>query len=289
MALTLRLICGMSTGDIARAFLVSEPTMGARLTRAKRKISGARIPLRVPSPDELPERLRTVLGVIHLLFTMGHTAPSGESLMRPELVDQALHLSRVLEELLPSEPEVRGLLALLLVTDARRATRVESHGRPLKLSEQDRSQWDRSAITEARSLIVDALPGGRAGRYLLQAGIALLHAEAPTYEETDWAQILRLYGELHAVWPSPVVALNRAVALSMVFGPQTALEAVEVLDRDGRLRRYHYLFAVKADLLRRLGRVDEASDADRRAMELTANEAERSLLAARLGEPAQPE
>lgn len=216
IGLTLRLICGMSTPDIARAFLVSEPTMAARLTRAKKKISAARIPLRVPSPAELPDRLQTVLGVIHLLFTTGHTAPSGESLMRPELVDQALHLARILQELLPNEPDVRGLLALLLVTDARRATRVGPDGRPLKLSEQDRSQWDRPAIAEAHALMIGALRGGRAGRYVLQAGIASLHADAPTYEETDWSQIVRLYDELLSVWPSPVVALNRAVALSMV-------------------------------------------------------------------------
>jgi RNA polymerase sigma-70 factor (ECF subfamily) len=286
IALTLRLICGMSTPDIARAFLVSEPTMAARLTRAKKKISAARIPLRVPSPGELPDRIQTVLGVIHLLFTTGHTAPSGESLMRPELVDQALHLARILQELLPNEPDVRGLLALLLVTDARRATRVGADGRPLTLSEQDRSQWDRPAIAEAHGLMMGALRGGRAGHYVLQAGIAALHAEAPTYADTDWSQIVRLYDELLLVWPSPVVALNRAVALSMVSGPRAALAEVEQLEKGGRLARYHYLFAVRADLLRRLGRTDEASDADRRALELTENGAERALLTDRLAQSA---
>ncbi|MGC2192753.1 MAG: DUF6596 domain-containing protein [Candidatus Dormiibacterota bacterium] len=289
IALTLRLICGMSTPDIARAFLVAEPTMAARLTRAKKKISVARIPLRVPSPAQLPDRLQTVLGVIHLLFTTGHTAPSGATLMRPELVDQSLHLARMLQELLPNEPEVRGLLALLLVTDARRATRVGENGRPLKLSEQDRSQWDRAAIAEAHGLIIGALRGGRAGRYVLQAGIASLHAESPTYDETDWPQIVLLYDHLLSVWPSPVVVLNRAVALSMVAGPGEALAEVEQLHKDGLLAHYHYLFAVKADLLRRLGRADEASDADRQALELTENGAERTLLAARLGESRRPE
>jgi RNA polymerase sigma factor (sigma-70 family) len=287
IALTLRLICGMSTADIARAFLVSEPTMGARLTRAKRKISAARIPLRVPRGAELPDRLETVLGVIHVLFTTGHTAPSGESLMRPELVDQALHLVRVLRELMPDEREVRGLLALLLVTDARRATRVRADGRPQQLADQDRSRWDRSAIAEARDLIVAGLSGSRPGRYVLQAAIALLHAEAPTFDQTDWAQIVLLYDGLLSVLPSPVAALNRAVALSMLSGPQAGLAEVEQLDEDGRLARYHYLFAVKADLLRRLGRADEARDADRRALELAGNEAERALLATRLGDRGQ--
>jgi RNA polymerase sigma factor (sigma-70 family) len=284
IALTLRLICGMSTADIARAFLVSEPTMGARLTRAKRKISAARIPLRVPRAAELPDRLQTVLGVIHVLFTTGHTAPSGESLMRPELVDQALHLVRVLCELMPDEREVRGLLALLLVTDARRGTRVRADGRPQQLADQDRSRWDRSAIAEAHDLIVAGLSGSQPGRYVLQAAIALLHAEARTFDQTDWAQIVLLYDGLLSVLPSPVVALNRAVALSMVSGPGAGLAEVEQLDEDGRLARYHYLFAVKADLLRRLGRADEARDADRRALELAGNEAERALLVTRLGD-----
>ncbi|TMR90313.1 RNA polymerase sigma factor [Nonomuraea basaltis] len=282
LALTLRLICGVPTGDIARAFLVSEPTMAARLTRAKKKISVARIPYRVPGAAELPDRLGAVLGVIHLLFTAGHTAPSGVSLMRTDLMDQALHLARMLRELMPDEREVWGLLALLLVTDARRATRIDARGRLLRLEEQDRSRWDRAAIAEAHDLIVDGLRGGRPGRYVLQAAIASLYAEARTFEQTDWPQIVTMYDELLAVWPSPVVALNRTVAVARVSGPARALAEVEDLERDGRLAGYQYLPAIKADLLRRLDRTDEAAAAYRQAMELTRNEAERQFLAERL-------
>jgi RNA polymerase sigma factor (sigma-70 family) len=281
-ALTLRLVCGVSAGDIARVFLVSEPTMAARLTRAKKKISVARIPYRVPGAAELPDRLRAVLCVIHLLFTIGHTAPSGASLVRTELLGQALHLTRMLRELMPDEREVWGLLALLLVTDARRSTRVDTRGRLLRLAEQDRSQWDRSAIAEAHGLIVDGLRGGRPGRYVLQAAIASVYAAAPAYDQTDWQQIVTLYDELLSVWPSPVVALNRTVAVAQVSGPAQALAEVEELEKDGRLAGYQYLPAIKADLLRRLGRTDEASVAYRQALELTSNEAERQFLADRL-------
>ncbi len=284
LALTLRLVCGLPTGDIARALLVTEPTMAARLTRAKRKISAARIPVRAPSAAELPDRLRTVLGVVHLMFTMGHTAPTGGPVTRPDLMNQAVHLARVLRQLMPDEGEVRGLLALLLVIDARRATRTDAYGRLLRLSEQDRSLWDRSAIAEAHELIVAGLRGGRPGRYVLEAAIASLHAEAPTYDDTDWPQIVRLYDALLQAWPSPVVALNRAVAVSMVAGPAEALADVEQLEADDRLARYHYLPAIKADLLRRLGRPEEAAEADRRALELAGNEAERQFLSGRLSE-----
>jgi RNA polymerase sigma factor (sigma-70 family) len=286
LGLTLRLVCGLSTTDIARALLVPEPTMAARLTRAKRKISAARIPVRTPSAPELPVRLQAVLGVVHLVFTAGHTAPSGQPLMRTDLADKAIHLARVLRDLMPDEDEVRGLLALLLVIDARRSTRTSANGRLLPLSEQDRSLWDQSAIAEAHDLIMRSLRGGRPGRYVLQAAIASLHAEAPTFEETDWPQILLLYDALLSVWPSPVVALNRAVALSMVSGPNEALAEVEQLEIDGRLAGYQYLPAIKADLLRKLGRPQEAAEADRRAWELAGNEVERQFLAARLGEPA---
>ncbi|MGP3958474.1 RNA polymerase sigma factor [Nonomuraea sp. 3N208] len=284
LALTLRLVCGVPTGDIARAFLVPETTMAARLTRAKKKISVARIPYRVPGAAALPDRLRGVLGVIHLLFTTGHTAPSGASLMRADLMDQALHLARMLRELMPDEREVWGLLALLLVTDARRATRVDAHGRLLRLEEQDRSRWDRAAIAEAHDLIVNGLRGGRPGRYVLQAAIAALYAEAPAYEQTDWPQIVTLYDELLKVWPSPVVALNRTVALAHVSGPAQALAEVEELEKDTRLAGYQYLPAIKADLLRRLGRTEEATAAYRKALELTRNEAEREFLTGRLAE-----
>ncbi|WP_020575415.1 RNA polymerase sigma factor [Actinopolymorpha alba] len=284
MALTLRLVCGVSTRDIARTFLLSEPTMAARMTRAKKKITAARIPYRVPGAAELPDRLSAVLGVIHLLFTTGHTAPSGAALVRSDLVDQALHLARMLRELMPDEREVWGLLALLLVTDARRATRVDTQGRLLRLEEQDRSRWDRAAIAEAHDLIVDGLRGGRPGRYVLQAAIASLYAEAPAYEQTDWPQILTLYDELLRIWPSPVVALNRTVAMARVHGPMRALAEVEELERAGQLAGYHYLPAVKADLLRRLGRTNDAALAYRQALELAQNDAERDFLAARLAE-----
>jgi RNA polymerase sigma-70 factor (ECF subfamily) len=284
LALTLRLVCGVSTRDIARAFLVSESTMAARLTRAKKKISTARIPYRVPRTHQLPDRLHGVLGVIHLLFTAGHTAPSGASLMRLDLMDQALHLARMLRELMPAEREVRGLLALLLVTDARRSTRVDGHGRLLRLQEQDRSQWDHAAIAEAETLIVAGLRGGPPGRYVLQAAIASLYVEAPTYEQTDWAQIVELYDALLAVWPSSIVALNRAVAVAETSGPVVALAEVEQLELGGDLDGYQYLPAVKADLLRRLGRSDDASAAYERALELTQNEAEREFLLHRLQE-----
>jgi RNA polymerase sigma-70 factor (ECF subfamily) len=284
VALTLRLICGMSTPDIAQAFLVSESTMAARLTRAKKKIYAARIPYRVPKASELPDRLDAVLTVIHLLYTTGHTAPSGDRLLRGDLVERALHLAGMLRALMPDEREVRGLLALLLVTDARRATRTDADGRLLLLAEQDRSVWDRAAIDDSHRLIVEALRGGSPGRYTLQAAIASLHARAPSYDQTDWPQILTLYNELLRVWPSPVVALNRAVAVAMVSGPGAGLGEIEALEGDGRLSGYRYLPAIKADLLRRLGRYAEAATAYRAALERTDNEAERAFLTDRLAE-----
>jgi RNA polymerase sigma-70 factor (ECF subfamily) len=282
MALTLRLVCGMSTQDIARLFLVSDTTMGARLTRAKQKISTARIPLRMPTESEMPDRLRAVLGVIYLLFTMGHTAASGSSLMRPELVDEAMHLTKVLQELMPDEREVRGLLALLLVTDARRATRVDADGAPVRLEDQDRSQWDDLAIARANEMVTEGLRAARPGRYTLQAAIALVHASAPSFAETDWAQIVDLYDRLLVTWPSPVVALNRAVAVAQLEGPEIALLVVEGLERDARLSDYHYLPAIKADLLRRLGREEEALLGSERARDLARNDAERAFLDAQI-------
>jgi len=258
VALTLRLVCGLTTTEIAQAFLISEPTMAARVTRAKKKISAARIPFRVPAAAELPDRIAAVLTVVHLLFTTGHAAPSGELLVRDDLVERAIDLARLLVVLMPDEREVRGLLALMLLTHARSATRVGEDGRLLLLEEQDRSQWDRAAIDEARAMVTDALRGARPGRFTLQAVIAAMHAEAPTYETTDWPGVLQVYDLLIAVWPTPVVALNRTVALAMVHGPAVALEAVEELERSGRLEGYRYLPATKADLLRRLGRGSEA-------------------------------
>jgi RNA polymerase sigma-70 factor, ECF subfamily len=284
VALTLRLVCGVSTGDIAKAFLVTETTMAARVTRAKKKISAARIPYRVPEASELPERLDAVLSVVHLLYTTGHTAPSGADLVRADLTDRALHLSRMLLGLMPDEPEARGLLALLLLTDARRATRTDAGGRLLVLEDQDRGVWDRAAIAEGQRLVVDAFRTGRVGRYALQAAIASLHAVADSYATTDWRQVVGLYDELLRVWPSPVVALNRAVAVAMLRGPEAALVEVEALDSDERLAGYHYLPAIRADLLRRLGRHAEAATAYRAALDLTDNEAERAFLAGRLDE-----
>ncbi|MEO6082460.1 MAG: DUF6596 domain-containing protein [Umezawaea sp.] len=283
VALTLRLVCGVATPDVAHAFLVSESTMAARLTRAKKKITAARIPYRVPSAEDLPARVDVVLTIIHLLFATGHTAHSGEHLVRDELTGRALDLTRMLRDLLPDEPEVSGLLALLLVHQARRATRTDADGRLLRLEEQDRSAWDRDLIAEADRLVVAALTAGPPGRFAVQAAIAALHALAPSYPETDWPQILTLYDVLARVWPSPVVALNRAVAVSMVDGPAAALEQVEELERDGGLAGYRYLPATKADLLHRLGRDAEAVRAYQAALALSDNTAEQEFLADRIG------
>ena len=282
VALTLRLVCGVGTADIAHAFLVAEPTMAARLTRAKRKIAAAGIPYVVPGPADLPARLDAVLTVVHLLSTTGHTAPSGDALVRVELAHRALDLARMLHALLPDEREVAGLLALLLVHDARHATRTDEAGRLVLLEDQDRAAWDRAAIAQADELLVAALRDGPPGRFTLQAAIAALHAQAPTYEDTDWPQILALYDELLQTWPAPVVALNRAVAVAMVHGPAAGLAEVEALERDGELAGYRYLPATKADLLRRLGRHEEAADAYRAALALTDNATERAFLAEQL-------
>ncbi|MET0513679.1 MAG: DUF6596 domain-containing protein [Thermoleophilaceae bacterium] len=281
VALTLRLVCGVATPDIARAFLVADATMAARLTRAKKKIAAARIPYAVPSADELPERVDAVLTVIHLLYATGHTAHSGEDLVRDELTERALDLARMLALLLPRDREAAGLVALLLVHQARRATRTDAQGRLLRLEDQDRSAWDRELIAEADRLVVSALGAGPPGRFTLQAAIAALHAQAPSYAGTDWPQILTLYDELLRIWPSPVVALNRAVAVTMVDGPEAALAEVEALERDGRLAGYRYLPATKADLLKRLGRDAEAGDAYRAALALSDNAAEQEFLAER--------
>ncbi len=282
MALTLRLVCGIPVPDIARAFLVSDATTAARITRAKKKIATARIPYRVPGPAELPERLRAVLAVIYLLFTTGHTASSGAALVRAELVDRAMHLARMLRGLMPDDTEVAGLYALLLVTDARRPARTDSDGQLVRLADQDRSRWDLAALAEAHDIVVGCLRAGPPGRYALQAAIASLYAEAPSYEQTDWPQIVALYDRLLQVWPSPVVALNRVVPLAMVCGPAAALADVERLERDARLSRYHYLPAIKADLLSRLGRDADAAAAYRQAFDLAANEAERAFLAGQI-------
>ncbi len=285
VALTLRLVCGLSTAEIAQAFLVPEPTMAARVTRAKKKISAARIAYRVPEAAELPDRLDAVLTVVHLLYTTGHTAPDGNGLVRPDLVDRAVGLARMLCGLMPDEPEAHGLLALILLTDARRMTRSAPDGRLLLLEEQDRAQWDRPAIDEGIRLVRPALRGCP-GRFALQAAIAALHAQAPSYQATDWPKIVRLYDLLGRAWPSPVVALNRAVAVAMAAGPEAGLAELDGLEQDGRLAGDRYLPAARADLLRRLGRADEAAAAYRAALELTSNHAERQFLAGRLAEVA---
>ncbi|WP_318306284.1 RNA polymerase sigma factor [Amycolatopsis solani] len=282
IALTLRLVCGVATADIAHAFLVPEPTMAARITRAKKKIAAASIPYAVPAAADLPARVSVVLTVVHLLFSAGHTAPTGTDLVRAELTARALDLARMLRALLPSDTEVAGLLALLLVHQARLRTRTDAAGRLLRLEDQDRARWDAELIAEAEGLVVEALKSGPPGRFSVQAAIAALHAQAPSYAETDWPQILTLYDVLLGLWPSPVVALNRAVALSMVDGPAAALAEVARLESDGRLAGYRYLPATKADLLHRLGRDAEAAEAYRAALELSDNAVEQEFLAARL-------
>ncbi|WP_432995550.1 RNA polymerase sigma factor [Dactylosporangium sp. CA-233914] len=278
IALTLRLVCGLTTAEIAHAFLVSEPTMAARVTRAKKKIAAARIPYRVPESGELPDRLDAVLTVVHLVFTTGHTAPTGDALLRHDLVDRALELARTLCALMPDEREAVGLLALLLLHDARRATRVAPDGRMLLLPEQDRGRWDADRIAEGLRLVRACLRGGRPGRFALQATIAALYTEAPTYAETDWSQLRAVYDLLLAAWPSPVVALNRAVVIAMLDGPAAALPLLDALEEDPRLAAYHYLPAARADLLRRLGDTEAARAAYERALSLCDNAVEQAFL-----------
>ena len=282
VALTLRLLCGLTTAEVARAFLVSEPTMAARITRAKKKIAAARIPYRVPALDELPERLAPVLDVVHLLFTTGHTAPSGSDLVRGDLVERAVDLARMLATLLPDDPNVAGLLALILLADARRSTRVDDEGRLLRLADQDRGTWDRRSIDEGVALVRRALSARRPGRYPLMAAIAAVHAQSPTFESTDWAEIVGLYDLLLQTWPSPVVALNRAVAIGFADGPEAGLSALDVLAAEPVLASYSYLASSRADFLSRLGRTDEARLAYEEALMLSENAVEREFLADRL-------
>jgi RNA polymerase sigma-70 factor (ECF subfamily) len=284
VALTLRLVCGLTTAEVARAFLVSEPTMAARITRAKKKIAAARIPYRVPSADELPARIDGVLDVIHLLFTTGHTAPAGVDLVRSDLVERSIDLARMLRTLLPTSADVAGLLALLLLTDSRRATRVDTAGRLLLLEEQDRSRWDRREIVEGLALVRVALNCRPPRRFPLQAAIAAVHAQSPTWEETDWLEIIGLYDVLLQVWPSPVVALNRAVAVGLANGPAAGLAAVDALADEPQLAGYGYAAAARADFLRRLGRHDDARLAYDEALLLTENAAERAFLEGRLAQ-----
>jgi RNA polymerase sigma-70 factor (ECF subfamily) len=256
--------------------------MAARITRAKKKITVAKIPYRVPPPDELPERLTAVLAVVHLLFTTGHTAPAGSDLIRIDLVERALDLARMLHTLLPDDADVAGLLALLLLTDARRDTRVDDAGQLLLLADQDRAQWHRDEIAEGVALVRRALRRKPPSRFALQAAIAAVHAEAPTWEATDWREIVALYDVLVQLWPSPVVALNRAVAVGFADGPEAGLRAVDALLGEPQLASYGYLPAARADFLRRLGRTAEARTAYEEALLLTENSVERAYLAERL-------
>ncbi|WP_225847736.1 RNA polymerase sigma factor [Streptomyces sp. HPF1205] len=284
VALTLRLVCGLSTAEVARAFLVPEATMAARITRAKKKISAARIPYRVPSPDQLAERVGVVLEVVHLVFTTGHTAPVGAQLVRRDLVDSALDLGRMLHLLMPNDAEVSALLALMLLIDARADTRLSGTGRLLVLSEQDRTRWDRQLIEEGAALLTDALRRRPPTRYAVQAAIAAVHAEAPTWQDTDWTQIIGLYDVLYRLWPSPVVELNRAVALGLRDGPQAGLDALAALSDEPALAAYAYLSAARADFRRQLHQWPQAVEAYEEALLLSDNDAERGFLTERLAE-----
>uniref|UniRef100_A0AAU1I840 RNA polymerase sigma factor n=1 Tax=Streptomyces sp. NBC_00180 TaxID=2903632 RepID=A0AAU1I840_9ACTN len=284
VALTLRTLAGLTTPEIARAFLVPEATMAQRLVRAKRKIRNAGIPYRIPPAHLLPERTTGVLGVIYLLFNEGYAATAGADLVRTNLCAEAIRLARVLARLMPDEPEVLGLLALLLLHDARRHTRVDAAGDLVTLEDQDRTAWDRAEADEGAALLETALRRGRPGPYQIQAAIAACHTTAPSAEDTDWADIAALYGELARLVPSAVVRLNRAVAVGMADGTDAGLALVAELEDEGDLAGYHLLPATRADLLRRSGRSDEAAQAYRSALELVENDAERRFLERRLAE-----
>jgi RNA polymerase sigma-70 factor, ECF subfamily len=284
VALTLRTLGGLTTPEIARAFLVPEPTLAQRLVRAKRKIRDAGIPYRVPPAELLPERLDGVLAVLYLVYNEGHTASGGDELGRGELSAEAIRLARLLASLMPDEPEVLGLLALMLLHDARTEARTSEAGDLVLLEDQDRSRWDRSKITEGGSVLERALRARRPGSYQIQAAIAAVHDEAVTSGDTDWPQIALLYRELMAFSPSPVIELNQAVAVAMTDGPALGLAMVDALAAEGRLDDYVYLHATRADLLRRLGRRSEAAVSYERALALAANATERRFLERRLGE-----
>jgi RNA polymerase sigma-70 factor, ECF subfamily len=284
VALTLRTLAGLTTVEIARAFLVSEATMAKRLVRAKNKIRNAGVPYRVPPAHLLPERTAGVLAVLYLLFNEGYAATAGADLVRQGLCAEAIRLARTLTTLMPGEPEALGLLALLLLQDARRAARVDDGGDVVPLEEQDRSRWDRAEIDEGLRLLDDALRHDGAGTYQLQAAIAACHATAARAQDTDWARIAQLYGRLAQLVSSPVVELNRAVAVAMADGPAAGLELVEALEASGELAGYHLLPATRADLLRRLDRRSEAAAAYREAFDLASTDAERRYLRRRLAE-----
>lgn len=283
VALTLKEVCGLKTEEIASAFLSAPSTIAQRIVRGKAKIRDACIPYRVPSLADLPERLDPVLSVIYLVFTEGYTASSGETLTRPDLSDEAIRLGRLLVELLP-DPEVMGLLALMLLQESRRAARSSPEGDLVLLEDQDRSLWDRRQIAEGEALVERALASRRFGVYTIQATVAAVHAEAPTAAATDWAQIVALYDVLARALPSPVVELNRAVAVAMRDGPSAGLERIDAILARGDLADHHLAHAARADLCRRLGRTAEAAESYRRALALARQEPERRFLDRRLRE-----
>jgi RNA polymerase sigma-70 factor, ECF subfamily len=288
VALTLRTLAGLTTPEIARAFLVPEPTMAKRLVRAKNKIRDAGIPYRVPPAHLLPDRMTGVLAVLYLLFNEGYAATAGPGLVRGDLCTEAIRLARVLTSLMPAEPEASGLLALMLLTDARRAARLDADGEVVTLDQQDRSRWDKAEIEEGLGLLDAALRHQQAGQYQLQAAIAACHASAADQADTDWAEIALLYGQLRRLIPSAVIELNWAVAVAMSDGPAAGLAIVNGLDADGQLADYHLLAATRADFLRRLGRLEEAAESYRQALQQVATEPERRFLERRLAEVTGP-
>ena len=284
VALTLRTLAGLTTAEIARAFMVTEETMAKRLVRAKHKIRDAGIPYRVPPAHLLPERTNGVLAVLYLLFNEGYSASGGADLLRPSLSAEAIRLGRLLASTMPDEPEAAGLLALMLLQDARSAARIDDTGELVNLEDQDRSQWDQAEISEGRALLEAALRRQHAGPYQIQAAIAACHADAARASDTDWAEIAQLYGRLRELVPSAVVELNRAVAVAMAHGPKAGLDLVEALETGGALAGYFLLAATRADLLRRLERWEEAAESYRQALEQVATEPERRYLSKRLAE-----
>ncbi|MCI0544827.1 MAG: RNA polymerase sigma factor [Actinobacteria bacterium] len=278
VALTLRLIGGLTTTEIAKAFLTTETTMAQRLVRAKRKIKAANIPYRVPGASEMPERLRPVLRVVYLVFNEGFLATTGVDLVRDDLASEGIRLARILATLMPDEPEVLGLLALVLLTQARRPARTDEHGRLVRLGDQDRTLWDQGLIAEGHDLVRRCLRRGAPGPYQIQAAVAAVHTDAPSATDTDWSQIVALYDQLAQIDRSPVVALNRAIAVGELEGSESALAALDLLD----LRGYHLFHAARGDLLARIGRRTEATEAFDTALRLTENRAEQDYLTARI-------